>query len=69
MPDYIKDMIKAIEQARIEAAREREGSHVDLCNVLLKVTKEYKTKGRDYMLLHHWNSNPDREISSWRLEE
>lgn len=56
---------KTIEEVRIDAARGDKGDEVDLCNVLLKVIKEWETKGREWVFKHYWLANPDPEISNW----
>jgi hypothetical protein len=68
MLDYVDEMIKAIVVARKEAEEDRHGPYVDLCNILLKIVKEFEAKGIDYIVKYYWSWNPDREIANWRNE-
>lgn len=68
LSEHMELMVKAIEEARREADRSRAGSDLDFCNVLLKVVKEWQTKGRTWVIKHYWVPYPDSEISNWRGE-
>lgn len=61
-------VVGAIKEARIDTAKGNKGEEIDLCNILLKVIKEWKTKGRTWVFKHYWQTNPDPEISNWRNE-
>lgn len=69
MPETIKQIVGVIKQVRREADEGRDGPEIDLCNILLLVIKQWKEKGRDWVLNHYWVPNPDKEIANWRHKE
>ncbi len=64
----MKLVVDAVKEARKEADRSHSGGEVDICNVLLKVVKEWEANGKDWIFKHYWQANPDPEISNWRGE-
>lgn len=50
----IEELIRKIADLSFEAEEEREGPEMDLYNTLLKITREFKSKGRDYILERYW---------------